>query len=474
MLAAGKGTRMQSRRHKVLHALAGKPMIWHVLVALRNAGIPPARTTVVVGDGAAEVQAAIEAHFGAGTYGFALQERQLGTGHATLQARPMVPAGSDAVIVAYGDTPLLRAETVAQLLAHHRASAAPLTLVTGHLEDPHGYGRIVRGAARGDGAGGSLPDVQEVVEERDTTPEQRQIREVNSGFCAVDTAWLWSRLPGVQPAPNGEVYLTSLASVAVAEGAGVATLVLDEVVETTGVNSRAQLAEAEAILRGRINRRLLDAGVTLQDQTSTYVDAGIDVGPDTVILANTHLQGQTAIGAECEIGPNAIVRDSTVGARCRVIASVLDGATIEADVTVGPFAHLRPGTRCGRAAAVGTGSEINRSYLGPGSKMMHFGYLGDAMVGENVNVGAGAITCNFDGERKHATTIGDSAFIGSGTLLVAPVAVGAGALTGAGAVVLLDVARDAKVAGVPARPIGHRSAPGQTTEERPATTGPEH
>jgi len=258
----------------------------------------------------------------------------------------------------------------------------------------------------------------------------------------------------VTPAPNGEIYLTALARRAVADGAPVATLELGDVGETVGVNTRAQLADAEATLRRRTNQALLAAGVTLQDPRTTYVDAGVCVGRDTIILANTHLAGQTQIGEECAIGPNAIIRDSVIGHYCRVVASVLDGATLADEVTVGPFAHLRPGTRCGRASRVGTGSEINRSFLGPGSSMQHFGYLGDATVGEHVNVGAGAITCNYDGERKHATQVGDGAFIGSGTLLVAPVTVGAAALTGAGAVVTRDVPAHALVTGVPARRKG--------------------
>jgi bifunctional UDP-N-acetylglucosamine pyrophosphorylase/glucosamine-1-phosphate N-acetyltransferase len=450
VLAAGKGTRMRSQRHKVLHPVAGRPMLWHVLTALREAGIPPAQTAVVVGDGAAVVEATVETLFGPGNYRFVLQEPQLGTGHAALVARGAVSPAAETVLVAYGDTPLLRAGTIKRLLARHRERGAPVTLVTGHLEQPAGYGRIVRA---GD-------EVKAIVEDRDATDEERLIREVNSGFCVFQAPWLWSRLPRVEPAPNGEVYLTALPAVAVAEGADVGTLVMEEVVETVGVNTRLQLAEAEAALRRRIAGRLLEQGVSLEDPATTYVDAEVEVGPDSVILANTHVKGNTVVGRECVLGPNAIVRDSVVGDRCRVFASVIDGATLETDVCVGPFAHIRPGTRCGRGSSVGTGSELNRSTLGAGSKMMHFGYLGDATVGEQVNVGAGTITCNYDGVQKHATTVGDGAFVGSGTLLVAPVDVGREALTGAGTVVLSDVADGAKVVGVPARQIGWRDGHG--------------
>lgn len=453
VLAAGKGTRMKSQRHKVLHAVAGKSMLWHVLEALREAGVAPQGTVVVVGDGAAEVREEVERLFGAGVYRFAEQERQLGTGHATLQAHQVVPASAGTVLVAYGDTPLLRPQAIRRLLETHRAAGAPVTLVTGHLDDPTGYGRIVRDP------GGA---VQAIVEERDASAAERRLQEINSGFCVFHAPWLWSHLPLVRPAPNGEVYLTALPEMAVAEGTGAATLLLESVHETLGINTRMQLAEAEAVMRRRIAEGLMERGVTIQDPLTTYVDAGVAIGEDTVLLANTHVAGASAIGRDCVLGPNAIIRDSTIDDRCRVTASLLHGATLATDVTVGPFAHLRSGTRCGRGAAVGTGSEVNRSLLGPGSKMQHFGYLGDATVGAGVNLGAGIVTCNFDGERKHATNVGAGAFIGSGTLLVAPVSVGREAMTGAGSVVTRDVPDEAKVVGVPARQIGWRAVPGST------------
>lgn len=447
VLAAGKGTRMRSSRHKVLHRLAGKTMIWHVLNALASAGIPAERTIVVIGESGDDVRREVEAEFGAGQYPFVWQEHPLGTGHATLAAREAVPVGAQTLLVAYGDTPLLQPATILRLLDLHRHGGAAVTLVTGEMHDPGTYGRIVRGA---DGA------IKAVVEARDATAEQRQLGEVNSGFCAFQAGWLWETLPAVPRAANGEIYLTALAGLAAAGRRPVSTLVMDDITETVGVNTRRQLADAEQRLRQRVTDQLMDSGVTVQDPASTYVDAGVRCGPDTVILANTHLQGATVIGSDCTIGPNAIIRDSVVGDRCRVLASVMDRSALEDDVTVGPFAHLRPGTRCGRAASVGTGSELKGSYLGPGSRMHHFGYLGDATVGADVNIGAGTVTCNFDGERKHPTHIADGAFIGSGSLLVAPVTVGSGALTGAGAVVLHDVAPDEKVAGVPARSIGLR------------------
>ena len=451
VLAAGKGTRMKSARHKVLHKLAGKSMVWHVLSALAGAGFTPERTTIVLGEGAEEVRAEIERCFPNRNFRFALQAERLGTGHAVLTARAAVPQDAETVLVAYGDTPLLRAETVTALLtqrARDDAQGFPVTLVTGVLEHPQDLGRIVR---EGDGS------VRAIVEERDATPEQRAIKEINSGFCAFRATWMWQELPEVRPARNGEIYLTALAERAVVSGAGAGALVVQEISEAIGVNTRAQQAEAEAILRRRIATRLMAEGVTVQDPATTYVDAGVEVGQDSVLYAGTHLLGETRIGAACEIGPNSYIRDSVIADRCRVFLSVLDGAELEGEVRVGPFAHLRPQTRCGRGVEVGTGTEIKGSTLGAGTKVHHFGYLGDAVIGANVNVGAGTVTCNFDGERKHATRVGDGAFIGSDTLLIAPVALGAGALTGAGSVVTKDVADGARVAGVPARAIGSRN-----------------
>jgi bifunctional UDP-N-acetylglucosamine pyrophosphorylase / glucosamine-1-phosphate N-acetyltransferase len=440
---------MRSTKHKVLHELAGRSMLWHVLTALREAGVPAERTTIVIGDAAAEVRAEVERRFPGVPYTFALQEIQLGTGHAALVAKPYVPHDAHTVVVAYGDTPLLQPSTIVALVERHEESGRPVTLVTGSLPPPQDLGRIVRDAAG---------EVCEIVEARDATPEQRAIPEVNSGFCAFSAPWIWEQIANVTPAANGEIYLTALASLAMRTGTGAGSLILEDVNETVGVNTRAQLADAERTLRGRINAALMADGVALQDPASTYVDAEVEVGRDTTIFANTHLIGSTRVGVECDLGPNAIVRDCVVGDRCRVLASMLDGAELEDDVSVGPFAHLRPGTHCGRGVEVGTGSEIKASNLGAGTKMHHFGYLGDAEVGSDVNIGAGAITCNFDGERKHTTRIGEGAFVGSGTLLIAPIEVGPDALTGAGAVVTRDVAPGAKVAGVPAKPIGERRA----------------
>jgi bifunctional UDP-N-acetylglucosamine pyrophosphorylase/glucosamine-1-phosphate N-acetyltransferase len=323
---------MRSSTHKVLHRVAGRSMIWHVLAAVATAGIAPSRTVVVVGDRAPDVETAIRGDWPGAGHSFAVQAERLGTGHATLVARPYVVEGASTVVVAYGDTPLLQADTVARLVRTHHAANARVTLVTGDMADPTGYGRIIR-----DGAG----EVVGIVEERDATIAQRAIREVNSGFCAFDAEWMWETLPTVAPAANGEIYLTALAGIAAHEGRGrVATLHLEDVFETVGVNSRAQLAEAEAALRRRIVDRWLEAGVTFEDPTTAYVGPEAIISPDTVIAPNVHLRGATRVGARCTIGPNTILEDANVGDGATIVASVVRHATIPADASVGPFATV--------------------------------------------------------------------------------------------------------------------------------------
>ena len=332
VLAAGAGTRMQSDTHKVLHRVAGRSMIWHVLAAVAASGISSSRTAIVVGDRAAEVEAAIRADWPNGGHAFALQAERLGTGHATRVAQPHIARDTQIIVVAYGDTPLLQASTVVRLVETHQAAGARVTLVTGDMHDPTGYGRIIRDASG---------HVVAIVEERDATPTQRAIREVNSGFCAFDATWMWSTLPNVAPAPNGEIYLTALAGIAASQGPSrVATLHLDDVFETVGVNSRTQLAEAEVALRRRIVNRWLEAGVTFEDPATAYVGAETVIAQDTVIAPNVHLRGTTRIGARCVIGPDAIVEDAIVGDGATIIASVVRGATVPPKASVGPFASL--------------------------------------------------------------------------------------------------------------------------------------
>lgn len=435
ILAAGQGTRMKSAQPKVLHQIAGKPMVQYALEAAHAIGA--VRPIVVIGYGAALVQNTL-----GDRVAYALQLPQRGTGHAVMQAREKIDPASETVLVLYGDTPFLSAATIQRLLDVQRASRAVLGLVTFTPDDPALYGRIIRDAD------GRLVDI---VEYKEATPEQRAIREVNSGIFCYQTAWLLEHLDKLQPrAGHGEYYLTDLVSVAAQEHASTATCSCDEA-EVLGINDRAQLAAAERLMREQINTRLMLSGVTLIDPATTYVAASVTIGPDTILHPGTHLTGQTTIGQECVIGPNAIVADSQIGQRVTIVASLIEGATIEDGVDIGPFSHLRKGAYLCAGVHIGNFAEVKDSTLGPGTKQGHFSYLGNATIGANVNIGAGTITCNYDGWRKHPTTIGDNTFIGSDTMLVAPVNIGQDAKTGAGSVVTHDVEDGALVYGVPAK-----------------------
>jgi bifunctional UDP-N-acetylglucosamine pyrophosphorylase/glucosamine-1-phosphate N-acetyltransferase len=436
ILAAGQGTRMKSERPKVLHPIAGKPMVQYAIEAANSIG--SRRPIVVIGHGAEQVQHALGDHVDT-----VRQSPQQGTGHALLQARSKLDPASELVLVLYGDTPFLSAATIQRLLDTHLAAGAVLSLVTFTPDDPALYGRIIRDA------GGRLLDI---VEYKEATPEQRALREVNSGIFCYQTQWLLAHLEQLQPrAGHGEYYLTDLVNLAAQEQAKTATCSCDEA-EVLGINDRAQLAAAERWMREKINLRLMLSGVTLIDPATTYVEARVTIEPDTVIYPGTHIQGATTIGRECTLGPNTIIADSRIGNRVEIVASLVEGATIEDDVDIGPFSHLRQGAHLGEGVHIGNFAEVKDSTLGPGTKQGHFSYLGNATIGPNVNIGAGTITCNYDGQRKHPTTIGANTFIGSDTLLVAPVNIGHDAGTGAGAVVTHDVADHELVYGVPARP----------------------
>jgi bifunctional UDP-N-acetylglucosamine pyrophosphorylase/glucosamine-1-phosphate N-acetyltransferase len=433
ILAAGQGTRMKSQLPKVLHPLAGCPMVKHVLDVATQ--LQPTRLALVVGYGAQQLRQVLGDEIL-----YAEQLEQLGTGHAVLQARELLAGHAGTVLVLYGDTPFITRQTLETMLLHHTENGAAVTLLTFRPDDPTGYGRILR-----DGTG----RVVGIVEHKEATSEQREIGEVNSGILCFRDAWLWPHLEGLQP-KHGEYYLTDLVELAVAEGEWVAAKEADAA-EVMGLDDRVKLAKAEALMRQRINEGWMLTGVTLLDPASTYIEVSVEIGQDTVIYPNTHLRGATAIGHDCRLGPNTIICDSTVGNGCVIEASVVEGATMEDDVDVGPFAHLRKGAHLAKGVHVGNFGEIKKSYLGPDTKMGHFSYLGDATLGANVNVGAGTITCNYDGEQKHPTVVEDDVFIGSDTMLVAPVKVGKGAKTGAGAVVTRDVPPGQVVYGVPAK-----------------------
>jgi bifunctional UDP-N-acetylglucosamine pyrophosphorylase/glucosamine-1-phosphate N-acetyltransferase len=450
VLAAGKGTRMRSELPKVLHQVAGLPLLAHVLTAI--AGIPGApaftrlpaacsghRPLVVVGHGAEQIAAT----FGA-RCSYAQQREQLGTGHAVLMAQAEVDAlhpRPEMVLVCYGDTPLVTGEVLARVLAEHYTHQAAITFLTGQAQLPSDYGRVVRDAEG---------TVCEIVEVRRASEAQKNIGEVNSGVYCFQRNWLWSALATLPRNPSGEYYLTDLVGMAAVQGQVIAT-VTGSLNETVGVNDRVQLAGVEQLLRRRILERHMYAGVTVVDPTTTYIGAEVEIGCDCVLLPGTMITGVTRIGTSCRIGPATTIDSCTLGDYCTVRQSALEEAVLEDNVSVGPFSHCRPGAYLARNVYIGNFAEVKNSSLGQSTAMHHVGYLGDATVGEGVNVGAGTITCNYDGVRKHRTIVGDGAFIGSDTMLVAPVTIGEHAITGAGSVVKRDVPPGAVVAGVPAR-----------------------
>jgi len=438
LLAAGQGTRMKSNLPKVLHPIAGKPMIWHALEAIRQSTTE--KPLVVVGHGADQVT-----EYLGDLAGTVLQEPLLGTGHAVMQAESLLKGNTDLVVVCYSDMPLLRGETLQKLVETQKNNAGPISMLTVVANDPRGFGRIIRNA---DGTVGAI------VEEYVATAEQLQVKELNVGGYCFDANWLWDALSRIPKNPKkGEYYLTDAIELASKDGLAVQATIMDDVEETIGVNTRVHLSEVETAMRMRINQQHMLNGVTMIDPASTYIEVGVSIGKDTLIMPNTYLHGETKIGEANVIGPNSIIYDSKIGSHCKVLASVMESAILEDYVDMGPFARLRKGAHLGSHVHMGNFGEVKDSHLADGVKMGHFSYIGNAQIGANTNIGAGTITCNYDGEKKHATEIGEDVFIGSDTMLVAPLKIGAGARTGAGAVVTRNVAEDTLVVGMPARAI---------------------
>lgn len=435
ILAAGQGTRMRSELPKVLHPLAGRPLIRYAIDTAKM--VTGEKPVVVIGHGAGAVQEAVgeEALF-------AVQGEQLGTAHAVQSAETLLAGKADLVLVFYADMPLLTVETMSKLVETQRKNPGPLTMLTVVLPDSHGFGRVIRNA---DGS------VQAIIEEAQATPEQLAVKELNVGAYCFRGDWLWDALRKIQVSPKGEYYLTDSVALAVEASRPVQAVALEDADEAIGINNRVHLAEVEAVLRWRMNTRWMLAGVTFINPEQTYIEADVVLGKDTVLWPNTYLRGKTVIGESCRIGPNTVIEDSTVGSHCAIIASFLEGALVEDHVEMGPFAHLRKGAHLAQGVHLGNFGEVKSSYLGPGVKMGHFSYIGDANIGPDVNIGAGTITCNYDGVKKHKTEIGANAFIGSDTMLVAPLRIGENAKTGAGSVVTHDVPDGEVVVGVPAR-----------------------
>ncbi len=457
VLAGGLGTRMRSGTPKLLHALCGRPMLAYVLDAARAAtGADP---IAVVSPATATVRDA----FPQGV-AFALQERPDGTGDALRAGLAAVPAAADEVVVLNGDVPLIEAEVVVGVLERRRVAGAALALVSFDAWEPGRLGRVIRAA---DGE-----RVSRVVEAKDATPDELEASEVNAGIYAFDAAWLRGAIGRLTPSPaTGELYVTQLVDLANSDGRTVVAFEAPDDGALDGINDRAELAEAAVVLRERINVAWLRSGVTMLDPATAYVDAEVELAPDVTLEPNVILRGRTRVGEGTIIGAGSQLLDTVVGARCRVWASILECAEVEEGTTIGPFSHLRPGSSIGPGVELGNFAEVKNSRLEAGVKQHHVSYLGDAHVGEGTNVGAGTITANYDGVRKHHTEIGRGVFLGVDTMLRAPLTLGDGSRTGAGAVVTKDVPPGKLAVGVPARIRDPRppaaAAPGEAAAAAP-------
>jgi len=423
ILAAGQGTRMKSKLPKVLHKVAGIPMLGHVLDRLKEAGVK--RKIVVLGHGANLVEEwlpeGVEVVY---------QKEQLGTGHAVLQAKELLEETTGTVMVVCGDTPLLEASTLQGLLKTHLTSKAQVTVLTADINNPNGYGRIIR----------DNNQIKAIVEEKDATDQQKAVTEINTGSYCFAADFLKKYLSKLtNDNAQGEYYLTDLIKLAVQDSLKVEAFLLDDIQESLGINNRIQLAEAEQVLKKRILEKLMLAGVTIVDPQSTYIENTVHIEADSIIYPGTMLAGQTIIGENCEIGPGVRITNSSIGSNCQIQNAVLLESKVNNNCKIGPFAYLRPGTVLEDNVKIGDFVEIKKSVIAKGSKVPHLSYVGDAFVGEKVNIGCGTITCNYDGKNKYITKIEDGAFIGSNTNLIAPVTVGKNAVIGAGSTINRDV-----------------------------------
>lgn len=430
VLAAGKGTRMKSELVKVLHEVGGAPLIDWPVRAARDAGAE--KIALVVGHQAEKVRA----HFAHDeSVLFAVQNEQLGTGHAVACASGALAGFSGTVLILCGDVPLIRAETLRAMLEQHKVRRAALTVLTACMENPFGYGRVVKRE------GGM---VIRIVEEKDATHEEKDIREVNSGIYCVEAGFLFDAVAALTNDNNqGEYYLTDIVTQAAEQNLLSLAFQVTDADEVMGVNDRVQLAIAGALLRKRINESLMLAGVTMTDPSTCYIDREVEIGADTVIFPNVHISGSTVIGKGCVIEPSVMIRNCTIADRVTIKAgSVMTDSTIGEEAFVGPMAHLRPDSRLGAHVKIGNFVETKKIVMGEGSKASHLTYLGDAAIGRDVNIGCGTITCNYDGVKKHRTVIGDNVFVGSDVQFVAPITVGANALIAAGTTVTQDIPPD--------------------------------
>ncbi|WP_307816439.1 bifunctional UDP-N-acetylglucosamine diphosphorylase/glucosamine-1-phosphate N-acetyltransferase GlmU [Nocardioides limicola] len=453
VLAAGGGTRMKSKTMKVLHPIGGRSMIGHVLTAV--AACEPERIVAVVGHQREQVGQHIQ-ECAPGAV-LAVQEQQLGTGHAVKVAMEACDCRTGTVLVAAGDTPLLQGDALRRFAEEHEAAERAVSILSGVVANPFGYGRVVRGPEG---------DVEGIVEEKDATPGQREIREINSGILAFDAAFLREALDRIgNDNANGEFYLTDVVGIARADGLTVGAHTVEDVRQTEGANDRAQLAALGAELNRRIVTRWMKDGVSVMDPTTTWIDADVVLAADVTILPNTQLLGATVVDEDAVIGPDTTLKDCEVGRAARVVRTHGELAVIGAEATVGPFAHLRPGTTLGEAGKIGGFVETKNADIGPGAKVPHLTYVGDAEIGEGANIGAGTVFANYDGVAKHRTVVGRHARTASNSTFVAPVVIGDGAGTGAGTVVRRDVPPGALA--VSAGP--QRNLEGWALQRRPGT-----
>ncbi|MDP6822217.1 MAG: bifunctional UDP-N-acetylglucosamine diphosphorylase/glucosamine-1-phosphate N-acetyltransferase GlmU [Dehalococcoidia bacterium] len=446
ILAAGAGSRMRSSIPKPLHTLCGRTLLEQTMWILHKAGIE--RVVVVASPTLAADRRFLEiiGEVPGALATVAIQSEPRGTGDALLSASDAAGDASH-ILVANADMPLITAETVRTMLDTHTDSRAAITLLTGKGSAPAGFGRVRRDA---DGR------VTEIVEEADADEATLSVNEFNAGYYCMDASLAWNVLVGLAPSPGGEIYITDAVAAAQVSGnaeATVETVLASDLSEVTGVNDRTELAAAEAALRARIRRHWMIEGVTMIDPETTYIDSSVVIGQDTTVRPNTHLLGSTTIGLGAVIGPGSVLKDTRVGDGADIVSSHVESARIGERASIGPFSHLRPGAVIGSDVHVGNYAEVKNSVVGPGAKIGHFSYVGDATIGAGANIGAGTVTCNYDGDAKHQTYVGENAFIGSGSMLVAPISIGAGASTGAGSVVTHDVPPGSRVAGVPAKPM---------------------
>ena len=436
VLAAGDGKRMKSRLTKVLHRVCGKELVRYPVDLMKESGVT--RVVVVVSLGNRQ---AVQELLG-NQVEYVTQTELKGTGDALSKARVLLQGQAENVLVLTGDAPLVRLESVKPLMAAHADSSRDMTFLTCRTASAKDFGRVARN---------EKGQVVKIVEAADQTGFTDEITEVNGSVYCFRDGWLWENLDDIPTAANGEKYITSLVEIGSSRDGAVEANLTEDPAELMGVNDRLQLSQVEEILRQRIREQWMLSGVTMPHPASVYIDAGASIGQDTVILPNTSIVGSSVIGEDCEIGPNSVIRDSTIGRGCRATASVLEEATMEDGANIGPFSHLRPGAYLESGVHLGNFVEVKESRFASGAVMGHFGYVGDASIGAGTNLGAGMVTCNYDGKDKHRTDIGENAFIGCDTMLVAPVTVGSGAITGAGAVVTKDVPAGRLAVGVPAK-----------------------